>query len=242
MVNSFFRLASFRIFPGRCILCLGYTRITDDICHSCREDLPWLGPQCSRCAMPLANPSMCGQCLQSPPTFDECRAAWEYGYPVDQLISRFKYQGRRLEGELLSRLALDALLPHVKEKPDVIVPIPMHWRRRLQRGFNQADLIARHWSTALNIPLSSALYRQRYNPPQQGLSAKQRRRNLQSAFAIRECSRRLLPVHLQRPFQNKHVALVDDVVTTSATANSAAAILRKAGAERVSVWCLARTP
>lgn len=240
MVNSFLRHASFRLFPGRCILCLGNTQITDDICRACREELPWLGPHCSICALPLASPSICGQCLQSPPQFDECRAAWEYGYPVDQLISRFKYQGRRLEGDLLSRLALDSLL-ETEHQPDFIVPIPMHWRRRLQRGFNQAELIARHWSAALSIPISSALYRQHYNPPQQGLSAKQRRRNLQSAFAIRGSSRPQLLSDCSH-FHNKHIVIVDDVVTTTATANSAAAILRKAGAERVSVWCLARTP
>ncbi|MFT5604078.1 MAG: putative amidophosphoribosyltransferase [Paracoccaceae bacterium] len=160
MVNSFLRHASFQLFTRRCMLCLANTQTADDICRACREELPCLGPHCSRCTLPLASTSICGQCLQSPPQFDKCLAVWEYGYPIDQMISRFKYQGRRLEGDLLARLALDSLRLEKEDRPDVIAPIPMHWRQRLQRGFNQAELIAKHWSAALNIPMASGLYRQ----------------------------------------------------------------------------------
>ena len=230
MVNSLLRHLSFRLLPGRCLLCLGDTNTCEDICAPCKSELPWLGHHCLRCALPLAHDAVCGQCLQSPPRFDDCVAAWEYTYPLDQLISRFKYQGRWLEGNLLAELALPRLRAQIQ--PDLIVAVPMHWQRRLKRGFNQADIIARHWASALNIPMLHGLYRQHANPPQQGLSARQRHRNLQSAFAL----------HADALVADKHIALVDDVVTTAATANNLAAILRKAGAERISVWCLARTP
>lgn len=233
MVNSLLHRASFHLLPGRCLLCLAHTLAAADICTGCHDELPWLGPHCQRCALPLGSASrhgQCGQCLKSPPQFDECAAVWEYSYPVDQLISRFKYQRRQLYGSLLSRLALDRI--RAASRPDLLAPVPMHWRRRLQRGFNQADIIARVWSPLLGIPVSTDLYRLQYNPPQQGLSAKQRRYNLQAAFALRK----------NADIAGKHVAIIDDVVTTAATANSVAAILREAGARRVSVWCLARTP
>lgn len=230
MVNSLLRRLSFRLLPGRCLLCLGDTHTHDDICAPCRQELPWLAQHCSRCALPLAHDAICGQCQRTPPLFDECIAVWEYAYPLDQMISRFKYQGRRLEGSLLSELALDRI--RRAPRPDVIAAVPMHWRRRLQRGFNQADIIARCWASALDIPLFDGLHRLHYNPPQQGLNAKQRQRNLQTAFGLRHSDF----------LAGKHIALVDDVVTTAATANSVAAILRKAGARRISVWCLARTP
>lgn len=230
MVNSFLRHASFRLLPARCLLCLTADCRDEDICPACRAELPWLGPHCERCALPLASGSLCGHCLRSPPLFDHCVAVWEYGYPIDRLIGRFKYQRQQLEGHLLARLALDRLA--AEPPPDVLVPVPMHWRRRLRRGFNQADTIARHWATALDIPIFSGLYRRHYQAPQQGLSARQRQRNLRSAFAIRR----------DASIANKHIAIIDDVVTTAATANSVAAILRTAGAGRISVWCLARTP
>ncbi len=234
MVNSFLHRTSFSLFPGRCLLCLGATHTAEDICHDCRDELPWLTQPCARCALPLANasdetPAFCGNCLRSSPRFDQCLAAWEYAYPVDQLISRFKYQGQRLAGELLARLSLERFVS--ASPPDLLLAVPMHWRRYWRRGFNQADIIALHWSKALDIPMLAGVHRQSYQPPQRGLSATQRQRNLSAAFRATE----------NVDLRHKHVVIVDDVVTTGATANSLAAILRMAGAERVSVWCLART-
>lgn len=235
MVNNWFYNASFRLLPGRCLLCLGTTGIRADICPDCYRELPWLWQSCQRCALPLPQDSLCGQCLQAPPRFDDCLAAWEYGFPIAQLISRFKYQGRQLDGQILARLALGHLRARQGSDgtaPDWLTPVPMPWRRLWRRGFNQADRLATQWGRALGIPVFRGLYRQTANPTQQGLKARERHRNLKTAFAVR---------HPER-IAGKHIAIVDDVVTTGATANSVAAILREAGARRVSVWCLARTP
>jgi ComF family protein len=111
------------------------------------------------------------------------------------------------------------------------VPVPLHWRRRWTRGFNQAEVIADELAYRLRIPLhAQALLRRQQHTPQQQLTAAQRRRNLRSGFAIRGDVR------------GRHVALVDDVVTTGATAAEIARTLLDAGAASVQVWCLARTP
>ncbi len=229
MVNSSIKHLSYKLFPANCQLCLAPTRRSLEICRHCEQDLPWLGPHCLRCALPLARQGVCGHCLKKPPHFESCTATWEYTFPIDTLISRFKYHGDRAAGALLNELAYPRMAPLNAE---LLVPVPMHWWRRLRRGYNQTADIAAHWSAASGIPVADILRRRKATPPQQGLSASARRKNLAGAFV------------LTRPeaIKGRRVALVDDVLTTGATANILAAILRRAGASHVAVCCLARTP
>ena len=229
MVNSVLKHLSYKLFPGRCLLCLGATHCSADICAGCEQDLPWLKNRCLRCALPLTTEGLCGSCLKQAPRFDRCLACWEYGFPIDGLISRFKYHGDLASGALLGELALTSFKP---DFIDGLLPVPMHWRRRLQRGYNQTELLATQWGAALNIPVLRPLKRVVATPTQQGLSAHARRRNLQGAFTLVK----------PKQVRGKRLVIVDDVLTTGATANSLAAILRRAGATEVSVWCLARTP
>jgi len=235
MVNRFYNKLIYKAFKGLCILCQTPSRRQIDLCHACEADLPWLGPQCARCALPLSPKdahSHCGRCLSKPPVFSHCLTPLRYDFPVDRLIAGFKYHGQLQYGSVLAQLWLANLGGDLAPCPELLVPIPMHWRRRWQRGFNQAALLADDWGRAMNIPVCHALTHPRATLTQQGLSAAQRSSNLRKAFALNANS----PIH------GKHIAIVDDVVTTTATANTVAAILARNGARQIDIWCLARTP
>ena len=207
------------------------------ICTSCEAELPWLGGHCQVCALPLPSHGLvCGACLKKPPSFSKVEVPWRYAFPIDSLITRFKHQARwplgRLLGELLSQHlvhAFDEGLP----RPDLLLPVPLASRRQRQRGFNQAAMLGQWLSTALQLPRQDAwLQRVLDTPAQQQLDAATRKRNLRKAFALAS----------ESAVAGRHIALVDDVLTTGATAESLARLLNKAGAARVDVYCLARTP
>jgi ComF family protein len=125
---------------------------------------------------------------------------------------------------------LSQALPR-EQRFDVIVPMPLHWRKRLERGFNQSELLARVLSRRTGIPVLNALERRKPTAPQAGLTRAQRRSNVAGAF---EASRR------RDRIDGRHVLLIDDVLTTGATASACAAVLKRAGARRVTVLTLAR--
>ena len=220
-----------------CLLCDEHADTPQAICSHCEAELPWLGGHCQICALPLPGQGLvCGACLKKPPSFDRVEVPWRYAFPIDSLITRFKHQGRwpmgRLLGELLShhlQHAFDEGLP----KPDMLLPVPLATKRQRKRGFNQAHMLAQWLSSALHLPLQ-AYWLQRVidTPAQQQLDAATRKRNLRKAFALAPHS----------TVSGLHLALVDDVLTTGATAESLARLLKKAGAARIDVYCLARTP
>ncbi|WP_339413072.1 ComF family protein [Pseudomonas sp. EA_35y_Pfl2_R5] len=220
-----------------CLLCDETADAALAICTSCEAELPWLGGHCQICALPLPSHGLvCGACLKKPPSFAKVEAPWRYAFPIDSLITRFKHQAKwplgRLLGELLShhlQHAFDEGLP----RPDLLLPVPLADKRQRQRGFNQAGLLAEWLSASLQLPLQSHwLQRVIDTPAQQQLDAATRKRNLRKAFALAPGS----------ALSGLHMALVDDVLTTGATAESLARLLNKAGAARVDVYCLARTP
>ena len=237
MVNKFLRRASYALLPARCLHCGQASHRDLDLCRICETLLPWQQHSCQRCALPLADEhaTVCGQCLSKPPAFSRCIAPWRYAMPVDDLVSGFKYRRHLHCGRLLAELAL----PHLQAAydgtpfPDCLVPMPLHWRRLLSRRFNQSHYLAVDWSRALNLPLTDCLQRVYPTAPQQGQDKAARRRNVRNAF---------VPHRKAPPVADQCVALVDDVVTTGATADAAAHCLLQAGAREVHVWALARTP
>lgn len=238
MISKVYNWLSFNQI-NRCLLCLGSAAgIAECICAACLDDLPWLGSACCQCALPLPNEDMlCGQCQQSPPAFSQVVAPFRYAFPLDSLIPAFKYQHKLTYGRLLARLLQQAIIHYYQERqqalPDLILPLPLHRARQAQRGYNQALELARPIARQLAVPLDRRnLTRQRATTAQQGLDAQQRRHNLQDAFRCRYPERLL----------DKHIALVDDVVTTGTTVNEASRTLLAAGAASVSIWCIARTP
>lgn len=215
---------------ARCTLCAAGPVEPDGICAPCRAELPYLLSACRRCALPLPHSAgACANCLQQPPSFASAHAAWHYAFPVGQLIQRFKYRRDLAAGHSLAQLAAQYIQP--AERPDLLLPIPLHWRRYLARGYNQAQLIAAEFGRHWDIPVKPRLlHKHTATDTQQQLKRGQRLRNLCDSFRVRGAPRGL------------HVGLVDDVITTGATLEAAARCLLDAGAARISAFALARTP
>jgi ComF family protein len=176
---------------------------------------------------------VCGKCLQAPPPFDRVVAPWLYCELLAHLIQRWKFHGERRLTPLLATLWLRSFdeMPAV----DVLVPVPLHWRRLWGRGFNQSELLCRQLrsiSPLIGLARSDhrPVKRSHATLAQSSIKAAQRSANLKGAFTA------------TKRYDNLRVAIIDDVFTTGATAAELAATLRNAGANRVEVWCLARTP
>lgn len=219
-----------------CLLCDETTDTTFPICTACETELPWLGDQCQQCALPLAMSGLsCAQCTRHLPAFDEVAAPWLYQFPIDSLITRFKHQGNWPMGRLMAQLLGQFLQHRFDEnlpRPDFLLPIPLATKRLRQRGYNQAGMLADWLGAQLQLPIEDRLVnRTLETPAQQGLDAKARKRNLRGAFVLVD----------EEKIKHKHIALVDDVLTTGSTADVIARLLIKAGARRVDVYCLART-
>ena len=210
----------------------------DCVCNVCETELPWLMEHCEVCALPLPMDGLiCGECQKHPPAFKQVIAPWTYSFPVDTLISRFKHQARWPLGHLLGRLLGHALHHRFDNtelsRPDCLLPVPMARKRLRERGYNQALMLARWLSDDLGIDLDEhLLLRPHETVAQQALDARTRKRNLLGAFALAPDAQ----------VQGRHFAVVDDVLTTGATAHSLARLLMAAGARQVDVYCLARTP
>lgn len=220
-----------------CLLCSEPADHTTPLCTACETELPWLGEHCQTCALPLpASGLTCGQCLQQPPAFERVAAPWTYSFPLDTLITRFKHNAKWPFGRLLGELLAQFLHHRFDEdlhRPDALVPVPLATRRLRQRGFNQAAMLGRWLSESLHIPCDETLLlRIQDTSAQQDLNAQARKRNLRHAFALAPGA----------SVAGRHLALIDDVLTTGATAQTLARLLMDAGAARVDVYCLARTP
>lgn len=183
--------------------------------------------------LPRNQPTRCGQCLVRTPSFTRCISAFEYRYPVDRLIVKFKYNQQLIIGKVLAYLAAEIIQQRMEdvELPDLLIPVPIHPKRLRQRGFNQALEIADVISQRLLVPVDyQSCTRLIDTAPQKSLSAKQRHSNLKGAFAV------------SHALADHSIAIIDDVMTTGATAEAIARCMIKAGASKVQVWTLARTP
>ncbi|WP_332764749.1 ComF family protein [Pseudomonas koreensis] len=220
-----------------CLLCDEPAEAEMPICVACETELPWLGSHCQRCALPLiVNGLTCGACLLEPPAFTQVAAPWVYGFPVDSLITRFKHYAKWPFGHLLADVLGQYLQHRFDEdlpRPDALVPVPLARKRLRQRGFNQAAMLARWLSKSLVLPCDEQVLRRiKETDAQQDLDANARKQNLRNAFDV-------VP---DAQVSGRHFALIDDVLTTGATAQALARLLINAGAARVDVYCLARTP
>jgi ComF family protein len=196
--------------------------------------LPRIGCACTRCALPVSGPAVCGACLKHPPPFSATVAALAYAFPVDRLLQRIKYEGRLALAEWAGTalaLAVDGALAlrSPDDRPDRIVALPLSAARQRERGFNQAREIAVRVSRASAIALDAPLERMGEGLPQAALPWVQRRVNVKDAFAVRG------------EVTGARIALVDDVMTTGATLAEASRALLRAGAVCVECWVVART-
>lgn len=193
-----------------CVLC-GQSIVRRPVCTGCLADLPWLAFD----RLPVRG------------GFDQVWSALAYEYPVDRLIGEAKFGGQLATARALGEL-LALRMPADTRRPDLVVPVPLHWRRQAERGFNQAEEIARGLCRQLDWRLATGVCRrQRSTPAQSTLSAAERRTNLHAAFVA-------CPL---RP--EAHILVVDDVLTTGATAEALAHALREAGATSLALWTVA---
>ena len=202
-------------YPPRCVLC-GSTGFSDmDICEVCYHDLPWIGSACTQCAMPLAKHSgdhlKCGLCLKKPPAFDRSLSLFSYEKEAVTLIHQLKFHEKLAYSRLLGNMLADAIDKSPAELPDCILPVPLYKKRLRQRGFNQSIELARPVANRFKIAIDvQSVKRVRDTKTQTGLDRTQRRKNIHSAF------------HIAHTITAKHVAIVDDVVTTQSTVNELA--------------------
>lgn len=224
------------LLPHYCLLCTGPGESSRDLCDGCASDLPWNDHPCRRCANPLVasapSGSLCGRCQRGdiPAGFDRLHAPLLYDFPVDRLVLGLKFHGTLSHGRLLGELMAGWLATTDIDLPDRLVPVPLHSKRRRQRGFNQARELARPIRSVLDVPIADGLVaRAAAAPPQAELPLDRRRQNIRHQF---QCRHRPPP----------HVAIIDDVVTSASTVAELARCLKRAGAERVDVYAVARTP
>ncbi|MCO5760643.1 MAG: ComF family protein [Chromatiaceae bacterium] len=223
------------LLPPTCALCGAPGARGLDICAGCRAELPLNPHACPRCALPLAisaPPGLaCGTCQRQPPPYAVSHIPFLYRDTMASLIRGAKFHGKLNLARLLGLCLAQSVRGEGIEPPEVIIPVPLHPRRLRQRGYNQALEIARTLSRELAIPVDAhSCVRLRSITPQEGLDKEARRQNVRGAFGV------------ERPLRFRHLVILDDVVTTGSTAAEVARVLLAAGAHRVDLWALARTP
>lgn len=225
------------LFPAKCPVC-GTILLRNEkgICGGCRTRLPIVTePCCRHCGKPVASleQEYCLDCSGRKSALEQGTALWVYTDSMKRAIGNFKYRGCLTDGKFYGA----ELLAHKYNmlqlwEPDCIVPVPLHWRRRWYRGFNQAACIAEVIGEGAGIPvIEDALLRVRYTSPQKGLDHRHRRDNVKNAFVINAARQQELSAY-------RCVLMVDDIYTTGATLEACGSTLREAGVEKVYFICL----
>ena len=198
------------------------------ICGPCQAELPANSAACRRCALPLPVSAICPRCLRRPPPFDAVIVPLRYEFPVAALICRLKFNRSVHLAGGLGELLAGAVAASALDLPEALIPMPLHFSRMRDRGFNQAMELCQPLRHLLGVPADPrCCKRMRPTKPQIGLRASERAANVRGAFVSSRAGYR-------------HVAIVDDVLTTGQTAGALSRALRLAGVRRIQVWALAR--
>ena len=215
------------LYPTKCVLCNSIDGI--GLCADCLSGVDRIEHPCFKCGARCTGPGPCGRCQVRSPAYDFTIAPFRYHSPLATPIHQLKYQRKVALARPLAKVLSREIKQRGYPRPQLLIPVPLHWSRLLWRGFNQSVEIARHISSEIEIPISRTLvYRNRPTKSQALLPFRQRKRNVSNCFELR------------RPLNVASVAIVDDVVTTGATANQMSIELRKHGAAQVQIWALLR--
>ena len=206
------------------------------LCNDCIARFAAPKVRCLRCALPLGSAAtVCGDCLADPPPFVHAVCAVDYAFPFNRLVAAFKFRDRVELAPTLALRMVQAVEAAAQPLPDLLLPVPLSAERLAERGYNQAWELTRPLARELRVVADARLLQRPIDTGHQAeLGRRERQRNLRSAFMVDPRRRSAL--------SGRRVALVDDVMTTGATAREAASALLRAGAEAVDVWVLARTP
>lgn len=221
------------VFPHRCLLCeLNGEKL---ICNNCFETLPQFKSSCKQCGLMSDSgndKTICGQCIANSPPFENTFSLFEYAAPISSLIWQLKFHGNLSIAQLFAHYWID-FIPQfyaANSLPDLIVPVPLHHARLKERGFNQALEITKPIGKYFHIPVDTrSCIRIKHTQPQSSLIASKRKNNLKNAFG------------LSYPVTVKHIAILDDVMTTGNTVTEVAHLFKKVGVEKIDIWCCART-
>ena len=214
-----------------CPLCLSKSQ--HYICLDCQRELPLNSTPCLCCALPLeSETSTCPDCITQPKEFTASVSPLLYCKPTDRLIQQLKTRQPLTIARALSPILVEAIHQRYRDErlPDAMVPVPLHWRKRFLRGFNQSLVLSEDIHRQTGIPIINATKAKYRSESQKLLRRKQRVLSQRKRFSC----------HLD--LNGKHLAVIDDVVTSCSTVAAITRTLLEAGASRVDVWSLARTP
>lgn len=224
------------VVPPLCLSCRAHIEVADALCATCWRRIDFItAPVCDRLGIPLpydtGGPTVSVAALANPPVYDRARAVARFDDRVRYLVHRLKYSDQHDGVALLGRWLHGAAAP-LLPGTDLIVPVPLNRWRLWQRRFNQAALLAQALGRHSQIPVDPlVLVRGRATPSQVGMTADQRRRNVQGAFQV--------PARKRALIAGRNILLVDDVITTGATVDACARVLKRFGAARVDVAAVA---
>lgn len=224
------------LFPSNCLFCKSDTKNSSLLCSACIEELPYLKSVCLHCGKSLVGDigekNYCGACLNQKFPFENVFIPFQYENPISRLVIDLKFNQKLLYAKILGNLMADFLTKKYqeKEKPQLIIPVPLHKKRLRERGFNQALEIARPIAKKLKIPIDIySCIRIKNTLAQSILNIEERKQNIKNAFL------------LKKSLEVNYVAIVDDVMTTGNTVKEFAKILKKSGIMKIDVWCCAKT-
>ncbi len=225
------------MLPPRCFGCGETTSEHHTLCASCWKNCTFLSsPWCSLCGWPFPfetpHQTLCPHCHRLPPLFVQCRSALAYQESSRHFILKLKQGDGTYLAPGLSRLML-RVGQDILSKTDLLIPVPLHWKRLFLRQYNQATLLSNHITRQTSIPTHTDLIKRHRSTPKQGhQNRKERAANVRGAFFV--------PFEKKSLINGKRLTLVDDVLTTGATLNECSRVLLNEGAKEVRVLTLAR--
>ncbi|MDB6096391.1 MAG: competence protein [Francisellaceae bacterium] len=232
-MNLLQRLFKF-LFPDICSWCTQKSDQDKALCKLCEDYLPWALDRCYRCGLIIEKETesiICEKCQNKLPPFDRMCCLFSYQPPITHWISGLKFSKKLYFGHILGELLLNQIPVWYKNEdlPDMVIPVPLHSERIKKRGFNQSYELLLPLKKSKILPIQIAgILRHKSTRAQALLNKEFRIQNLKNAFTVTQ------------DFTGKHIALLDDVVTTGCTVKAIASLLKEKGAERVDIWCIAR--